>query len=191
MTFRWVVKTVLNFYISVIEFVLSRLVSVLPARLRMPLKELFLVWVLYFAILVCEGWLWNLNKKGCFLTLTSKAVIPVILETWHPWGTETVNKLLCSVWHVLSTLLTFFPLCKAVGSLSSVPALLQFFSVVSLFIYRVPLVSSNLVKITEPRSFCRPKSWRSVIHLPILWLVLNLLIRAASVYLLLNFIPGY
>ena len=149
--------------ISTSEFVLSRLVSVLPARPKMPLKELFSVWVLYFAIFICEEWLWNLNKKGCFLTLTSRAVIPVIL---CPWGTETVNKLLCSVWHALSTLLTFFPLCKAVGSLSSVPALPQFVSVVSTLIYRVPLVSSNLSRITQPRSACRPRSWRSICICP-------------------------
>lgn len=104
---RWVVKT-LNFYISIIEFVLCRSVSVLPARLRMPLKELFSAWVLYFALLVWEGWLWNLNKKGCLFTLTSKAVIPVILQT-APSGHQDLNKLLCSVWQALSTLLTFFP----------------------------------------------------------------------------------
>lgn len=94
------------------------------------------------------------------------------------------------MWHALSSLFTFFPLWKAVGSLNSVLALVQFLSVVSMLRFRTPLVPSDL-RITEPRPASRPKKSKYCVHSPTLRLVLNLLISAASVYLLLNLIAGY
>lgn len=60
--------------------------------------------------------------------------------------------------HINNSVNLLFPRCKAVRNLSSVLAWLQFFCVVSMLIFRVLLVSSNLWNITEPKSACRPKA---------------------------------